>query len=433
MVRRRNSRRAWLLSVAEPPRWWVWGGRNKCIGFVMLYDFIIVHRDLIIERARLRVRQRPLAKSVDSKLEHGVPLFLTQLAGALAPTASLGMLQLSAAADAHKTITDSATLHGHDLLRNGFTMAQVVHGYGDVCQVVTELCAETNAAISVADFQVFNRCLDDAIAGAVTAYGRQRECDLAYQGTERLGVFTHEVRALLNTAIISFDVIKKGMVGLTGSTGAIHARSLAGLGALVERSLAEVRLAAGVPSLERVLIGELMEELEVSALMQAEGHGVHLTVSTLDGDVAIDADRQLLASAVSNLLQNAFKYTRPGGHVSLATRATTDRVAIDVRDECGGLPAGKAEELFRPLTRGSSDQRGLGLGLSVALSATCANSGELRVSDVPGTGCVFSIELPRHLRTARPLFQTPPHAAHGALDVTDQRLGGTHDPKASVS
>jgi two-component sensor histidine kinase len=383
----------------------------------MLYDFILVHRDLIIERARMRVRGRTFAKSLDTKLEHGVPLFLTQLADALAPTASLGTLQLAAAADAHKTITDSATLHGHDLLRNGFSVAQVVHGYGDVCQVVTELCAETNAAISAADFRVFNRCLDDAIAGAVTAYGRQRECELAYQGTERLGVFTNEVRGLLKTAILSFDVIKKGMVGLSGSTGAIHARSLAGLGALVERSLAEVRLAAGAPSLERVLLGEFMEELAVSALMQAEGHGARLSVTSLDGDVAIDADRQLLASAVSNLLQNAFKYTKPGGQVTLATRATTDRVAIDVRDECGGLPPGKAEELLRPLARGCSDRQGLGLGLSIALSATRANSGELCVSDVPGTGCVFSIELPRHLRPAPGKGQPAPERADRVVSI----------------
>ena len=171
------------------------------------------------------------------------------------------------------TITDSATLHGHDLLRNGFTVAQVVHGYGDVCQVVTELAGETNGAISPAEFQVFNRCLDDAIAGAVTAYSRQRERDLAYQGTERLGVFTHEVRSLLNTAVLSFDVIKKGMVGVGGSTGAIHGRSFVG-GAERPRgavSLAEVRLAAGTPTFERVLVGEFIEELEVSATMQADG------------------------------------------------------------------------------------------------------------------------------------------------------------------
>ena len=83
--------------------------------------------------------------------------------------------------------------------------------------------------------------------------------------------------------------------------------------------------------------------------MQAAGYGLKLTVDPVDSDITVNADWQLLSSAVSNLLQNAFKFTRPGGHVALATRVTADRVLIDVRDECGGLPPGKAEELFRPV------------------------------------------------------------------------------------
>ena len=384
----------------------------------MLHDFIVANREVIIERVRARVRERTAARPADAKLEHGVPLFLTQLVGALEPDSSPPTLHLVGASDARQSITDGATLNGHDLLRNGFSMGQVVHGYGDVCQVVTELAHETNAAISAADFQIFNRCLDDAIAGAVTAYGHQRERDLVYQGTERLGVFTHEVRGMLSTAILSFDVIKKGMVGLSGSTGAIHARALAGLSALVERSLAEVRLAAGAPRLERVSLAEFIEELEVSAKMEAEGHGVHLEVGPVDADVVIDADRQLLASALANLLQNAFKYSKLEGKVSLTTHATKDRVAIHVADQCGGLAPGKVEELFRPFTRGSSDRSGLGLGLSIALSATRANSGELYVRDVPGTGCVFTIDLPRPPPPPAALFQALPDGLRGASSAS---------------
>ena len=386
----------------------------------MLHDFILANRERIIERARARVRERTVAKSSDSKQEHGVPLFLTQLVNALTPM-TLHLVDSSAA---QQSITDSATLHGAELLRNGFTVAQVVHGYGDVCQVVTELAGELNAAISPGDFRVFNRCLDDAIAGAVTAFGRQRERELSYQGTERLGIFAHEVRGLLNTAILSFDVIKKGMVGLGGSTGAIHARSLSGLSALVERSLAEVRLAAGAPRHERVSVGEFMEEIEISALLLAEGHGLHLEVNSVDPDVMIDVDSQLLASAVSNLLHNAFKFSKPNGTVTLTTRATKDRVSIEVSDECGGLPPGKVEELFRPFTRGSSDRTGLGLGLSIALSAIRANSGELYVRDVPGVGCVFTIDLPRQRPAPGSLFQVLPDGNHGAFDDSGQGLGG---------
>jgi signal transduction histidine kinase len=133
--------------------------------------------------------------------------------------------------------------------------------------------------------------------------------------------------------------------------------------------------------------------------MQAEGYGLLLTVDPVDSAVAIAADAQLLASAITNLLQNAFKFTRAGGRVSLTTRVTADRVLIDIADECGGLPSGKAEELFRPFHRRSSDQSGLGLGLSIAMSAARANSGDIQVRDIPETGCVFTIDLPRLVGT----------------------------------
>lgn len=356
-----------------------------------LHDFIGTNRELIIDRVRLRLGARLAPKSIEANLVHGVPLFLSQLASALAEPRLTSSQDSLGATGASTEITDTAALHGHDLLRNGYTVAQVVHAYGDVCQIVTELASETNASISSEDFQFFNRYLDDAIAGAVTAYGRQREHDLTDESTERRGVFAHELRNLLNTAILSFDAIKRGTVGLGGTTGAIHTRSLTGLRELVERSLAEVRLSA--PLLDRLSLPEFIEEIEVSAMLQAAGYRKTLTVAS-NADVVIDADRQLLASAVSNLLQNAFKFSRAGRNVSLVTRTTPTRVLIEVSDACGGLPLGKAEALFRPFVRGSSDHSGLGLGLSIALKAVRAHSGELSVRDIPGTGCVFTIDLP---------------------------------------
>ena len=353
----------------------------------MLYEFILENRERIIESARSRVRERSAQGALDAKLEHGIPVFLTQLAEALAPFARAGHTS--------KKIGDSANLHGHELLKNGFTIAQVVHGYGDVCQVVTGLVSGMNAAIPVEEFQVFNRCLDDAIAGAVTAYGRERERHLTYQGTERLGVLAHELRNQLGVAMLSFDVIKKGMVGLGGSTGALHSRSLAALRNLVEGAVAEVRLEAGRAMLERISVAEFMDEIRLGAAIQAEDRGLLLTAAFVHPEIAIDADRQLLASAVSNLLQNAFKFTPTRGSVTLSVGATADRVTINVRDECGGFPPGKAEQLFRPFAQGGVDRTGLGLGLSIALSAVQANSGDLQVRDIPGKGCVFTIELPR--------------------------------------
>jgi len=361
-----------------------------------LHDFIVANRAEIVDRARKRFGDRAPPNFAEGPLDHGVPVFLQQLTDALAPTPAASAGALVAEAGTTTRINDSAALHGHELLRSGYSVAQVVHGYGDVCQIVTELAGELNAAISTEDFQAFNGYLDDAIAGAVTAYGSQRETDLADEGTERLGVFAHELRNLLNTAVLSFDAIKRGTVGLGGSTGAVHSRSLSELRVLVERSLIDVRMAR--PMLEPLSLSTFIAEMALIAAIDAEKRGVRFTVDPIEGDNVIDVDRHLLASAVSNLLQNAFKFTRPGGGVVLSARAAAERVFIEVSDECGGLPSGKPEELFVPFTRRSSNGPGLGLGLSIALSATRANLGTLSVHDIPGHGCVFTLDLPRSRR-----------------------------------
>jgi signal transduction histidine kinase len=361
----------------------------------MLHDFISANRALIIELAGRRVRDRTALTTSEGGSELGIPGFLSQLTDALALNAVTGAPSNQ---PDNAGIRGTATRYGYDLLKSGFTVGQVVHGYGDVCQVVTELAINTNAAISPDDFRVFNRCLDDAIAGAVTAFQDHREAELTYEGTERLGVLAHEMRNLLNTAILSFEVLTKGMVGVRGSTGAIHARSLADLRLLVERSLMEVRLEAGVPRLERTCLAEFLEPIQAAAKMQAEAHHLRFSVGPVETNVVMEIDRQLLSAALANLLQNAFKFSKVHGSVLLTTRVTQGRVSLEVADSCGGLPAGGAREMFRPFTRRSSNHSGLGLGLSIARNAIRASGGELRVKDVPGTGCVFTVDLPRVAR-----------------------------------
>jgi signal transduction histidine kinase len=267
-----------------------------------------------------------------------------------------------------------------------------------VCQTVTELAVEQGAAIPGDDFRTLNLCLDDAIAEAVTEYSRQRESSILDQGTERLGVLAHELRNLLNTAILSFDSIKSGRVAAGGSTGIVHGRSLLGLRDVIDRSLADVRLDAGLERLERISVADFIEEIEISAAMQAQVRAIEFVVKSIDRAVDIEGDRQILAAAISNLLQNAFKFTPKTGKVSLTVRSTADRVLFEIEDECGGLPPGKIEELFRPFEQRGADRTGVGLGLSISLKAAKANAGDIRIRDLPGQGCVFTLDLPRQLR-----------------------------------
>jgi signal transduction histidine kinase len=105
-------------------------------------------------------------------------------------------------------------------------------------------------------------------------------------------------------------------------------------------------------------------------------------------------DRQLLLAAAGNLLQNAFKFTQPGTEVTLHAHASGDRILIDVEDGCGGLPAGDAERLFVAFEQRGDDRSGVGLGLSIARRSVEANRGTLTARDMPGRGCVFTIDLP---------------------------------------
>lgn len=350
----------------------------------MLHEFLVENREEIIDRARAKIAQRAAPRPTEAEFVNGVPLFLDQLTHTL---------RLSLASSAE--IGQSATRHGNDLLRMGFTVAQVVHDYGNVCQAVTELAAELAAPISNDEFHTFNRCLDDAIAEAVTEYSRQREHSIADEGTERLGFLAHELRNMLTRAMLAFEALKTGSVGTGGSTSAILGRSLLGLRDLIDRSLAEVRLEAGIQRRERVLLAEFIEEVEVTATMEAMSRGLHLSVSPVEFGVAVEGDRQILAAAVANLLHNAFKFTRAHGHVSLKIHTTPERVLIEIEDECGGLPPGKAEELFRPFAQRGADHSGVGLGLTISRRGVEANGGEIHVRNLPGQGCVFTVDLPR--------------------------------------
>jgi len=364
----------------------------------MLHEFVAVHRDEIIRRCRAKVAARSAPAPTAGTIDHGVPVFLDQLMDAL----RFGRVTTSA-------ISGSAIKHGHDLLRQGFTVSQVVHDYGDVCQAITELAVEAHAPISTDDFRTLNQCLDDAIAGAVTEYGRERsQSDVdgeSARASERLGFFAHELRNLIGTAVMAFEVLKTGNVGVRGSTGRVLHRSLIASGALISRSLAEVRLTQGVQNREQFLVAGFVEEVASAWSLDANARGIKLTVTPVEDGVAIEADRQVLAAVVGNLLQNALKFTRPGTTVMLRVGASAERVLIEVQDECGGLPCGNVNELFRPFEQRSADRTGLGLGLAFSRWGAEANAGRIYARNLPGSGCVFTVDLPRLLVPAVEVVQ----------------------------
>ncbi len=204
----------------------------------MLCEFLTQNEQELVARYRDKVAKHRAPRVSEAEREHGIPSFLRQLIEALRtgqPSTPTAMMA-------------TAGEHGTDLSHAGFTVAQVIHDYGYLCQAVTELAAETNAQIAVDELHTFNRCLEDAIAGAVTAYARVRELTVYDQAGEeanrRLRFLAHELRNLLGSARLSFDVIKRTTAALDGGTIALHDRALRGLGHLIDSSLTDVRPSA---------------------------------------------------------------------------------------------------------------------------------------------------------------------------------------------
>jgi signal transduction histidine kinase len=353
----------------------------------MLHEFLTVYREAIIARTRAKLVVRPWPSATTHELEHGVPLFLSQLSETL-------RREESATPFPPNAIGASAARHGGELLALGFSLSEVVQGYGDIRQAVTELALSHHAPITTEEFHTLNRCLDTAMAEAVTEHGRVTATHTMTEETERLGQIVHEVRDKLNTASMAYEVLKRGTGMIDGSAGAVLGRSLMDLRDFVSSTEADVRLAADQQHRERVPVAWLLQDIIAAGALHAEVRGLTFVVHPVDPEWAVTADPQLLSSAVTNLLNNAFKYTRSSGRIVLRVRTQDTRLLIEVEDECGGI-APAVGDPFQPFgQRRGRDRTGLGLGLSMARRAVRAYEGDIHIRNMPGKGCVFVIDVP---------------------------------------
>lgn len=371
-----------------------------------MHRFLFNHRDELIERCKAKVAQRPRRAATAEQLANGVPLFLDQLMRTLEAQENGEVdesFRISGAAGGDAAALSemglSAAAHGKQLMELGFSVDQVVHDYGDLCQAITDLAVELDAPFSVDEFRTLNRCLDNAIADAVTEFSMLRDASFALQQSaeerERLGVMVHELRNYLHTATLAFAALESGRVPIGGATGAVLKRSLTSLAALLSLSLSQVRGVVEDSQEAAFSVASFVAEARHIASLDACTRNCTLSVLDVDATLGVSGNRERLLAALVNLLQNASKFTHPGTEVMLSTHVEGDYVSIDVRDHCGGLPPGASARIFRPFVQVGENKSGLGLGLSIARRSVEANGGVLTVQDLPGTGCVFTIKLPR--------------------------------------
>jgi signal transduction histidine kinase len=353
----------------------------------MLHAFILAHRDDVIRRARdRRLASRYLPPSPE-ELAIGIPLFVDELIAVVGHAGTPG--------PSSDTMARSAAEEGERMLRGGFTIGQVVHAYGDICQAITQAVAASDATLPAEDYRLLNACLDDAVAVAVTSFEHARESTTRARTTEALGYLAHELRNALTTAVFSADALRTGRVPTTGKVSDVLHASLLRLRDLVDRSLAEVRLENGAPDvhLEPLRLVELVDEVEAAAIGQAETRRQRLQVE-IDPTARAMIDRQLYVSALSNIVQNALKYSAEGATIVLRLQARAGKAIVEVTDACGGVPPAVARTMFEPFTRGARDGQGLGLGLSLARRAMDAQRGAVAWRDDAPRGCTFTLSLP---------------------------------------
>jgi signal transduction histidine kinase len=374
-----------------------------------MHRFLANNRDELIARCKAKVAQRPLRQATADQLANGVPMFLDQLVTTLRaehdgePEESL---RISGAAGGDATalseIGVSAAAHGRQLLALGYSVDQVVHDYGDLCQAITDLAVERDAPFAVDEFRTLNRCLDNAIADAVTEFIKLRDAAVASghsaESKEQLGQLAHELRNYLHAATMSFSALESGRLPVGGSTGALLKRSLVGMSVLLDRALEQVHSgSSGSASPSEIFaVAGFVADADSVASLHAHARGCTFVVAEVDPLLKVRGNRELLMAALVNVLHNAFKFTQANSRVLLEVRATDDHVCIDVEDRCGGLPPGSSEVMFLPFTQLGDDRSGIGLGLPIARRSVQADGGQLSVRDKPGKGCVFTLQLPRH-------------------------------------
>jgi diguanylate cyclase (GGDEF)-like protein len=220
------------------------------------------------------VASRSSPKLARLELAHGIPIFLDQVAKTLAIEQRTPVVEdkiVSSKPAGHESAVSAvATLHGRDLFEQGFSVEQVIRDYGDVCQAVTSLAMEVGAPISAGEFRIFNRCLDDAIASAVSEYSQLRDTQSIASDT-----------ATIN-ATSAIEDVKQLETELTQSKIAL-ADAAAAL-STAQQQAREAQVRALHDSLTGLPNRELFDDRLTHAIALADRHDWTLAVMFLDLD-----------------------------------------------------------------------------------------------------------------------------------------------------
>lgn len=349
-----------------------------------LYELLKARRQDVIDAWLVITQSHNTVNEVShTQLLDQIPSFVDELIGALHPEA----LPLP-------PLGEIAVEHGAQRLELGFNVAEVVREYGFLHQGLLAIAREADLIITLPEQEIVARWLNTGIANAVSQYVDMRDAELRRQSSQHLGFVAHEIRNPLSSVRMAFQLLKRSALAEGGRVVDLLDRNLSRAVDVIDGSLSQASLRMGLePRRTPLTVSDFLRELEVDTSAEAQAKGIDVLVVCPE-DLVLKADGRLIHSAVSNLLRNALKFSEPSTTIVLRAFHADGRIMIEVEDACGGLPGGASQDLFRPLIQRGPDQTGFGLGLAIARQAIEAHSGTVKVRDLPGKGCIFTIELP---------------------------------------
>lgn len=215
-------------------------------------------------------------------------------------------------------------------------------------------------------------------------------------------MIVHDLRNPLSAAFANLSLLEKALdrPDLAGQRTRFLAnvrRSSQAMATLIDTLLDINRMEAGELPLNRqpVAIAELLQAGAEQAAGVAEQQGKHIRVETPPDLPQALVDRDLIGRVIHNLVQNALKYTAPGGHITLAARAENGHLVVSVQDDGEGIPPEYHAHIFEKFVQVNKAARnGSGLGLAFCRLAVEAHGGRISVESQPHQGSTFTFTLP---------------------------------------
>ena len=306
---------------------------------------------------------------------------------------------------------------------------------GQARRVADDLFLRKDGSALPVSYSVYPRRGDTEVHGAVVIFTDNTErkrieadlrrltaelSDADRRKTEFIATLAHELRNPLAPVRTGLQILKKAgdsSVGIANVREMME-RQVAQMVRLINDLLDIARVTSGKIELQRAcidlgtIVGMAVEANQPH--LQKAGH--RLTVSLPEEPLALYADGSRLAQVLTNLLNNAVKYTAPGGHLSLVGRRLATSVQVDISDTGVGIAPEALADIFDMFTKvgrnANGVQEGLGIGLNLARRLMQLHGGDLTASSGGiGTGSLFTLTLPLSVsrpEAAAPMAASPP-------------------------